>query len=894
MELTGTTGDDTLIGGSDDDTLSGSDGNDSLDGADGNDDLLGGSGADTIIGGLGDDSLEGGGGDDSMVGGAGDDTLYGGKGNDFMDGSQGGLLGDFAYYKSAVNPITVDLTTGVATDGWGSTDTLQGIENVIAGNYADLLVGNSSSNWFDPGKGDDTVDGAEGIDIVSFESATGGVQVDLVAGTATGSETGNDTLTSIEHVVGSKFDDVIMLGNADGELSGHDGDDALTGGAGNDTLIGGSGNDTIGGGDGVDTLLYTDEDVAENGPSLSGVGVTVDLATGTATDNWGDTDTFTGIEIVYGSIYGDVMTGGNVDNGIGVTDGFEAFEGGAGDDTINGGVGFDLVMYTTSEAAVKITLGGSATGLGQDGFGNSDLLTSIEGVLGSAFNDTLRGSDTGTFESFEGGAGNDSLNGFGGIDRVSYESSPGAVLVNLATTSASDGYGGTDIVQGIENVLGSGHDDTLTGSTAANELDGGAGSDSIVGGDGNDTLTGGDGDDTLDGGAGNDVAVFGQVFANYLISVDGVTGELIVSGPEGSDLLRNIEALQFADTTYTVVEGTEAAETLAGAGGAELIHGRDGDDSIDGGGGNDALYGDEGDDDLDGGDGNDVMDGGDGNDSMAGGTGDDTYFVDSFDDEVVEDADALGNAPQRDGPQTFDIGGGIDKVVASINYTLGNFVENLALAGTNNLAGNGNALANQLAGNAGNNVLTGAGGNDDLDGGAGIDVAAFEATRNQYGLTVGSESSQVDGAATGEGTDTLEEVERLQFADIRVALDLEGNAGEVAKILGAVFGTDSVANESFVGIGLGVADTNMTYLALMELALNYRLGAGASNTAVVELLYTNVVGVPPDDAARANFVALLDNHTYTQGELGLLAADHALNTNHINLAGLMQTGLEYL
>jgi Ca2+-binding RTX toxin-like protein len=341
------------------------------------------------------------------------------------------------------------------------------------------------------------------------------------------------------------------------------------------------------------------------------------------------------------------------------------------------------------------------------------------------------------------------------------------------------------------------------------------------------------------------------------------------------------------------VEGGDGDDTLSGGDGDDLLAGGGGNDSLAGGAGNDALYGDAGDDALSGGEGDDLVDGGAGADTMTGGNGNDTYLVDDAGDLVVEsDTSALANA-QRDGPRTFDIGGGIDQVVASINYTLGNFVENLSLGGTTNLAGTGNALANELAGNSGNNVLTGGGGNDHITGGDGIDTATFSAARGQYTVSVGSPATQVDGSATSDGTDTLEEIERLQFADTKVALDLGGNAGEVAKILGAVFGADSVANENFVGIGLGVADTNMTYLALMDLALNYRLGAGASNTSVVELLYTNVVGAPPDTATRDNFVALLDNQTYTQGELGLLAADHALNTDQINLAGLAQTGLEY-
>jgi hypothetical protein len=102
-----------------------------------------------------------------------------------------------------------------------------------------------------------------------------------------------------------------------------------------------------------------------------------------------------------------------------------------------------------------------------------------------------------------------------------------------------------------------------------------------------------------------------------------------------------------------------------------------------------------------------------------------------------------------------------------------------------------------------------------------------------------------------------------------------------------------VGNQVYVGIGLNYADGGMTYEQLVQLALDVRLGAGASNAAVVDLLYTNVVGVAPDDASRAHFVQLLDSHSYTQASLGVLAADIGYNLANIDFTGLSQHGLAF-
>ncbi|MDE2344693.1 MAG: hypothetical protein KGL63_15110 [Betaproteobacteria bacterium] len=144
-------------------------------------------------------------------------------------------------------------------------------------------------------------------------------------------------------------------------------------------------------------------------------------------------------------------------------------------------------------------------------------------------------------------------------------------------------------------------------------------------------------------------------------------------------------------------------------------------------------------------------------------------------------------------------------------------------------------------------------------------------------------------------TNTLDvsQVERLQFADTKVALDVNGNAGEVAKILGAVFGPSSIqSHPDYVGLGLKYLDGGMSYADLSALALT---AAGATTPqAIVNLLYTHVVGVAPTATQAAPFIQDLTSNQFSVGNLAVMAENTSLNTTHINLVGLEQTGIHYV
>lgn len=195
-------------------------------------------------------------------------------------------------------------------------------------------------------------------------------------------------------------------------------------------------------------------------------------------------------------------------------------------------------------------------------------------------------------------------------------------------------------------------------------------------------------------------------------------------------------------------------------------------------------------------------------------------------------------------------------------------------------------------GTAGNDIFHETTGNTAIDGLAGINTVVYTGNQSGYTLTVNSNGTETVHKASG-GTDTLTNIQRLQFADTKIAFDINGNAGTAAKILGAVLGAAAVSNPTYEGIALGLLDGGMSYANLMHLAFT-AVGANSSN-AVVTTLLTNVLGTTPTPAQVTTFSSLIDNGTYTDGTLGVLAADYnANNTNHINLVGLQATGIHYV
>ena len=205
----------------------------------------------------------------------------------------------------------------------------------------------------------------------------------------------------------------------------------------------------------------------------------------------------------------------------------------------------------------------------------------------------------------------------------------------------------------------------------------------------------------------------------------------------------------------------------------------------------------------------------------------------------------------------------------------------------------GGAGNDTLTAGGGNDTLTGGGGNDALDGGAGVDQAVYSGNRVSYTITRTVSGHTVAGP---DGVDTLTRIERLQFSDKKVALDLGLGeaAGNTVRIIGAAFDAAAIQQHpDWVGTGLSFFDSGMSMLAVSERVVPI-LGLG--NTAFVNTVYQNVVGVAPSAADRDYFVGLLvgSGGTMSQAELLVLAANTDPNAVNIDLVGLQQSGVEFI
>ena len=177
-----------------------------------------------------------------------------------------------------------------------------------------------------------------------------------------------------------------------------------------------------------------------------------------------------------------------------------------------------------------------------------------------------------------------------------------------------------------------------------------------------------------------------------------------------------------------------------------------------------------------------------------------------------------------------------------------------------------------------------------LDGGAGVDTVILSNSKATY--SINSVTSLTD--KSSYVTLNLVNVERLKFLDTSLALDLNGNAGKSVLLLGAVFGPASIADKNMVGVALKYYDQGiLSDTQLARLALDASLGSNASNKAVVDLLYKNLVGALPDANTESLYMGLLSVGTYTQESLTLMAANLDLNKTNINLTGLKSSGVEY-
>lgn len=707
------------------------------------------------------------------------------------------VVGD-AGNNQLVGSVSEDLISGDAgndtLNGLGGADTLMG------GTGNDVLVGDL---------GNDVLNGGDGIDLVAYERENGGsgVVVNLQTGIATDTWGNTDTLISIERVDGTDHDDQITGSELGGDfLFGGAGNDLVSGGGGDDTLIGDAGNDTLNGGAGIDQVNY----VMETGSRA----VRVDLASGLATDSFGNTDVLSSIEYVLGGAGNDTLLGSSASS--------ERFYGGDGDDFLDGRDGNNLIVTGAGNDTVKIgtTAIGARDTVVISGFGNKtlsgsdsqgtryghhivfqvdeavtvNLATGIassahmnanftQGLFflelgGSAYGDHLIGGNTryDYLEWFCGNQGNDTIDGGSGIhNTVIYDSEveigsfnyalgvqeygTRGVEVNLATGVGTDSFGDTDTLIRIDDVRATRFADSLSGSNKDNQF------------------WGLDGADTINGGAGNDSVLYGEDFRT-----GGTAGVLVdLSAGIAFDGFGNLDTLISIENAY----GTSEGDFFYGSEEANLLYGYDGDDSLDGDGGNDVMLGGGGVDLVIGGDGDDELWGGEGADTLDGGNGFDLVrYLDSENGVVVN----LITGTALDGFGSTDTLISIERVHgsdfadqitgdASVNRLFGWGGDDTILGGEGDdifVAGLGN---DKIFGGAGDDEIWGEAGNDRLDGGEGADLVRY------LNSTGGMMADLVAGYALDGmgGTDQLISIEHVHgssFADLLIG------SGEANRLFG--------------------------------------------------------------------------------------------------------------
>jgi hypothetical protein len=180
---------------------------------------------------------------------------------------------------------------------------------------------------------------------------------------------------------------------------------------------------------------------------------------------------------------------------------------------------------------------------------------------------------------------------------------------------------------------------------------------------------------------------------------------------------------------------------------------------------------------------------------------------------------------------------------------------------------------------------------DNVTGTSFVDVVKQPSTFASNQLTKLSDGSwQVQNKITPSNSDNLVNVERLEFSDMNVALDVSGPAGQVAKILGSVFGPSYVNNKAFVGIGLAYLDAGMSYLDLCGLAASF---AGLTTPdLLVTTLLRNTTGTEPTALNKSSYLQSITNGT-SYASIVQQIADSAINEQRINLDHIKNVGLAY-
>jgi Ca2+-binding RTX toxin-like protein len=650
------------------------------------------------------------------------DMMTPGAGSSFAAGDS--FAGIEELHGSALSDLLRGTAQGEVLQGMNGNDTLEGRGG------QDSLFGGAGRDVLRPGLGSSTVDGGSSVDTVDYTLVAGAVQVNLTT-LAVGGAAAGHVLVGIEHMIGSAFDDTIVGSNAAGQYFGGAGNDVMAGNGGNDLISGDGGDDTLQSGLFGEIMVGgAGYDIVDFG--LSDQAVLLDLRDTRASSGFAGWDQYQQIEGYRGTRFGDTLIGagqredlyggdgGDVLWGAGGGDRVFGDEGSdriyvaANNDSLFGGSGLDWVDFsgfTTFAAQVNMQ-----AGTAQIGTTTGYTFSGMEAVLGTTLGDTLSGSIVaehlagnhgddfvlggGGADTLAGGDGNDALfiltgaaniNGGTGFDALYLSLMTTGVRLDLGQSLIVFSTNQTGSVTGIESVMGSTLNDTLTGSAFAEYLYGNTGNDLLTGNGGHDTLYGDDGDDTLQsglfaeflvGGTGYDVVEF--ALSDQAVMLD-LRDTRASSGFAGWDRYSQIEGYR----------GSAFGDTLIGSGLSEDLFGGQGNDVLWGAGGGDRIHGD---------DGSDRLYVAINTDSLFGGSGFDWVDFSGF--------TTVG--------ATVNMLAGTAQLGAVGGYTFAGMEAVLGTALGDTLTGGG--LPEHLAGHYGDDHILGGGGADTLSGGDGSDA----------------------------------------------------------------------------------------------------------------------------------------------------------------------------
>jgi Ca2+-binding RTX toxin-like protein len=463
-----------------------------------------------------------------------------------------------------------------------------------------------------------------------------------------------------------------------------------------------------------------------------------------ALTRWQAPDTYVDRAIIIGTTVSDL--GATALTSSPILLGGATYDGRAGDDTIDATRIFEGVEV----AADDVIIGGGGIDTMTGGAGNDSFLfdanNNYDVIHGGAGTDALRATIAGARINITTMTGIEEISGVG-LDGNSYTNvqiynsnvTTGTITLDLSAITLTNiaQINGNNTAAVTETIIGSAGNDVIFGNAGADTLRGGAGDDRISGGTEIDYHDGGDGIDTID--------------QSFITATTAANNQVInlAAGTVKVGTAANESAINFENAI-----GGAAADTITGTAGANRLEGRGGVDI------------------LDGGDGDDVLLGGAGGDTIKGGVGIDTASYEGSTTAVT--VNLATHTLASSGATGGDAAG--DKFEN---------IENL-------IGGSGN---DSLTGNTGDNVITGGGGNDTLTGGAGNDTAVYAGNFADY--TYNGTTVTDNNAANGnEGVDTLNGIEFLQFADVRVALGIDPNNGPR---LGLPSMADQVWNDSVAG-----------------------------------------------------------------------------------------------